>query len=34
LEKDKPKDSKDLSEEAITAMKQNLSQPGKLIIAD
>lgn len=32
LEKDKPKDMKDLSEEAIIALRQNFSQPGKLIL--
>lgn len=34
LEKNKPKDKKDLSEEAVNAMRQNLSQPGKVIVHD
>jgi hypothetical protein len=32
LEKEKPKNTKDLSEEAVVALRQNLSQPGKLIL--
>jgi hypothetical protein len=32
LEKSKKRDKKDLTEEGVTALKQNLAQPGKVLL--